>query len=124
MRRGHVGRGYVPTAPLQTNARRYYVIHMPRVIACIVGLLLVLRIAAAQDVPTEPPSPEPEANAPGAESESEPVPLPPVKPTDAQNSICMLLESAARAHGLPVEFFARVIWQESRFRADAVGPVT
>src|SRR4029079_738130 len=35
-----------------------------------------------------------------------------------------LLESAARANDLPVEFFARVIWQESRFRADAVGPVT
>ena len=43
---------------------------------------------------------------------------------DAQNSICLLLESAARANDLPVEFFARVIWQESRFRADAVGPVT
>jgi hypothetical protein len=25
---------------------------------------------------------------------------------------------------LPVEFFARVIWQESRFQSDAVGPVT
>jgi soluble lytic murein transglycosylase-like protein len=25
---------------------------------------------------------------------------------------------------LPVEFFARVIWQESRFRADSVGPLT
>ncbi len=36
----------------------------------------------------------------------------------------MMIESAARDHGLPVEFFARVIWQESRFRADAVGPVT
>ena len=40
------------------------------------------------------------------------------------DSICMMIESAARDHGLPVEFFARVIWQESRFRADAVGPVT
>ena len=28
------------------------------------------------------------------------------------------------ANGLPVEFFARVIWQESRLRPDAVGPVT
>ena len=46
------------------------------------------------------------------------------RPGDAQKSICLLLESAARANGLPVEFFARVIWQESRFRADAVGPVT
>ncbi len=40
------------------------------------------------------------------------------------DSICLMIESAARDHGLPVEFFARVIWQESRFRADAVGPVT
>ena len=45
-------------------------------------------------------------------------------PGDAQKSICLLLESAARANDLPIEFFARVIWQESRFRADAVGPVT
>jgi len=36
----------------------------------------------------------------------------------------MLVESAARANSLPVEFFARVIWQESRFRPNAVGPVT
>ncbi|WP_442971805.1 lytic transglycosylase domain-containing protein [Rhodoplanes sp. Z2-YC6860] len=43
---------------------------------------------------------------------------------DAQKSLCLLLESAARANGLPVEFFARVIWQESRFRSDAVGPLT
>ena len=43
---------------------------------------------------------------------------------DARNAICLLLESAARAHDLPISFFVRVIWQESRFRADAVGPVT
>ena len=48
----------------------------------------------------------------------------PTPPGDAQKSICLLVESAARANDLPVEFFARVIWQESRFRADAVGPVT
>jgi hypothetical protein len=58
-----------------------------------------------------------------------PAPLPVARPadaalTDTQRSICLLLESAARANGLPLEFFARVIWQESRFRADAVGPVT
>jgi soluble lytic murein transglycosylase-like protein len=39
-------------------------------------------------------------------------------------SICQLVAAAAAAHGLPFEFFARVIWQESRFRSDAVGPVT
>ncbi len=35
-----------------------------------------------------------------------------------------MIESAASAHNLPLEFFARVIWQESRFQPDAVGPVT
>ena len=103
---------------------------MSRAIGCIACLLLLLRVAVAQDAPAEPPAPEAEASPPAtepnsaAEHRSRPVPLPPVKPTDAQNSICLLLESAARSHGLPVEFFARVIWQESRFRADAVGPVT
>ena len=39
-------------------------------------------------------------------------------------SICLMIESAAGANRLPLEFFARVIWQESRFRSDVVGPVT
>ena len=39
-------------------------------------------------------------------------------------SICLVIEAAAKANGIPLEFFARVIWQESRFRSDAVGPVT
>jgi len=46
------------------------------------------------------------------------------EPSAPENSICLMIESAARDHGLPVEYFARVIWQESRFRANAVGPVT
>src|SRR5215813_8710335 len=40
------------------------------------------------------------------------------------STICQLIESAAAANGLPVDFFARVIWEESRFRPDAVGPLT
>ena len=40
------------------------------------------------------------------------------------DAICLMIESAARDNGLPLEFFARVIWQESRFQADAVGPMT
>ena len=35
-----------------------------------------------------------------------------------------MIESAAKEAGLPLEFFSRVIWQESRFQPDAVGPVT
>src|SRR5262245_46495978 len=42
----------------------------------------------------------------------------------AQQSICLLVESAAQANELPTEFFVRLIWQESRFRAGAVGPQT
>jgi hypothetical protein len=44
--------------------------------------------------------------------------------TDTREAMCLMIESAAMANGLPLEFFARVIWQESRFQSDAVGPVT
>jgi hypothetical protein len=44
--------------------------------------------------------------------------------SDTREAMCLMIESAARAEGLPLEFFARVIWQESRFQADAIGPVT
>ncbi len=44
--------------------------------------------------------------------------------TDTRESVCLMIESAARANALPLEFFARVIWQESRFQPDAVGPMT
>src|SRR5262245_58365971 len=44
--------------------------------------------------------------------------------SSASESMCLMIESAAHANGLPAEFFARVIWQESRFRPDAIGPVT
>jgi hypothetical protein len=49
---------------------------------------------------------------------------PPAKTTDTGESMCLMIESAAKANNLPLEFFARVIWQESRFQPDAVGPVT
>jgi hypothetical protein len=39
-------------------------------------------------------------------------------------TICQMIEAAAAANELPFEFFARVIWQESRFRSDVIGPVT
>lgn len=44
--------------------------------------------------------------------------------SDTRESMCLMIESAAKASDLPLEFFARVIWQESRFQSDAVGPVT
>ena len=44
--------------------------------------------------------------------------------SDTREAICLMIESAAKSNDLPLEFFARVIWQESRFQSDAVGPVT
>lgn len=61
---------------------------------------------------------------PAVELPSPPVPATDVKDTDAREAMCLMIESAATAHGLPLEFFARVIWQESRFQPNAVGPVT
>jgi hypothetical protein len=37
-------------------------------------------------------------------------------------SICSLIDSSARAQGLPVAFLTRLIWQESNFQAGAVSP--
>jgi len=50
---------------------------------------------------------------------------PPARATQSTStSICLMIESAAAANGLPLEFFARLIWQESSFRPGAVGPMT
>jgi hypothetical protein len=57
------------------------------------------------------------------DSQDDTDPAPPSSPGTMQ-SICLLVEAAAQAHGLPLEFFARLIWQESRFKPDAVGPTT
>src|SRR3981081_3225352 len=44
--------------------------------------------------------------------------------TDTREAMCLMIEAAAKANDLPLEFFARVIWKESRFQSDAVGPMT
>ncbi|HEY2532058.1 MAG TPA: transglycosylase SLT domain-containing protein [Xanthobacteraceae bacterium] len=44
------------------------------------------------------------------------------KNTPAAADICHAIEQDAVENGLPVEFFVRVIWQESRFNAQAVSP--
>jgi hypothetical protein len=43
---------------------------------------------------------------------------------ELSQSLCPLIQAAADENGLPVGFFARLIWQESRLRPDAVGPIT
>lgn len=39
-----------------------------------------------------------------------------------EQAICRLIEAGARRHSLPVHFFTRLIWAESRFRIRAVSP--
>lgn len=38
------------------------------------------------------------------------------------NDLCETLETLARAHHLPPDFFARLIWRESLFRPEAISP--
>ena len=60
----------------------------------------------------------------GAETSAELVAPAETARQDTREAICLMVESAARAENLPLEFFARVIWQESRFQSDAIGPPT
>ena len=75
--------------------------------------LVVLHAPAGAQAPASPPTDQP----PAAQS-------PPAAPNNppTADDICRAIEEDAAANGLPVEFFARVIWQESRFNAQAVSP--
>ncbi len=64
------------------------------------------------------------ANDPVPATATDTPPVADAKDANAREAMCLMIESAASAHDLPLEFFARVIWQESRFQPDAVGPVT
>jgi hypothetical protein len=85
-----------------------------RAAASLVTWLALVAGVAAQDAPAEPKEPEPAQKNAGPANE----------PSGAGESVCLMIESAAAANGLPLEFFARVIWQESRFNPEAVGPLT
>ena len=76
------------------------------------GLTIALAPAYAQ-----PPAP---ASMPPPQQAQPPVP-PKHSPPTAED-ICHAIEVDAAENELPVEFFARVIWQESRFNASAVSP--
>ena len=90
----------------------------------VVGKLLLPAVqAAAEDAA---PATAYEIARPSVEELATPVdkPADTARDTDTREAMCLMIESAARSQGLPLEFFARVIWQESRFQSDAVGPVT
>lgn len=81
---------------------------------CVAFLLFGLLLPAIPSLAQEPA--ERSSDAPSTNQDAQ--------AGQARQSMCLLLESAARANGLPVEFFVRLIWRESRFRPGAVGPST
>ena len=68
--------------------------------------------AHAQAGAAPPPAAQNPQAAPSPTSTEPPTP----------EDICRTVEEAAAENSLPVEFFARVIWQESRFNALAISP--
>src|ERR1043166_6072670 len=80
--------------------------------------LALISATVAQEKSDETPATEEEHIAVPAQEKPAPA------PGEATESICLLIESAAAANGLPVEFFARVIWRESHYNPNAVGPLT
>lgn len=74
-------------------------------VACVVGSISLINSAAvAQDAPIVVPPP--------AEAD----------PLAAQKALCTLIETAAADNDLPIGFFTRLLWKESRFRDNAVSP--
>src|SRR3954447_14306740 len=93
-----------------------------RAVFCLAAMLPSLAPAVAEDT-----SPAMTGVArPSVEELAIPTPKPAdsARESEAREAMCLMIESAAKAENLPLEFFARVIWQESRFQPDAVGPVT
>src|SRR6266536_2914739 len=89
-----------------------------RALWCTVSLLTAVAPACAEDAD--------EVNQSSVEPRAIPAETPAdaTRESDTREAMCLMIESAAKASHLPLEFFARVIWQESRFRSDAIGPVT
>ncbi|HXX07695.1 MAG TPA: transglycosylase SLT domain-containing protein [Pseudolabrys sp.] len=92
---------------------------MPRFFACILFLLFLAALFCAF-----PLNAQESAETSGRAQAADKVEDIRRELVQVQQSVCLLLESAARSNGLPIEFFVRLIWRESRFRPGAVGPTT
>jgi hypothetical protein len=89
----------------------------------LVGLLAWSAQVFAQAPASSPtnqavPAPQQSGPAPAPAAQTVTPPAPNTPPT--ADDICRAVEQDAAENALPVEFFARVIWQESRFNAQAV----
>jgi len=83
----------------------------------IAGLLLAFALALANAPANAQAGATPATSDRTAGEANNPTAQPPTV-----DDICHALERSAAENALPVEFFARVIWQESRFDALAVSP--
>ena len=89
---------------------------MLRIAGPLLACALVLANAPANAQAGATPAPEDRDASTAGEARSGSAQVP------TADDICRALEQSAAENALPVEFFARVIWQESRFDARAVSP--
>jgi Transglycosylase SLT domain/SPOR domain len=83
-------------------------------IICLLALANTPAIAQAGATPSPASRQEATQRAEGWEQ--------PASAPSVASEFCHTLEQAAAENGLPLDFFVRVIWQESRFNALAVSP--
>src|SRR5947208_6816090 len=76
------------------------------------GFALLLVLVASYTVGLLRPAVADESDAVGAVASA--------APSNAPDAICNALAAAAQENDLPIDFFARLIWQESRFDPTAV----
>lgn len=83
--------------------------------------VVILPLPAVAEDQTKPQSSDPQeaASKAAAPQPASPKPAEATKPPTSDD-VCRAIEQDAAENQLPVEFFARVIWQESRFKARAV----
>jgi hypothetical protein len=100
---------------------------------CAAAMLLLLSLLAVAAEDTAPANDDSRLARPGVEelavppnksAEKAQKPADDARESDTREAVCLMIEAAAKANDLPLEFFARVIWQESHFQPDAVGPLT
>src|SRR5882724_11711606 len=94
--------------------------------AALCAAAVMLSLPAVRAIADEASSAKTDVAIPSVEELAMPAQKPGenARETDAREAMCLMIESAAKSNDLPLEFFARVIWQESRFQSDAVGPLT
>jgi hypothetical protein len=88
----------------------------------VVALLLATASVTLTLILQLPAPAEPLDDGSGAESEAPKAEARAKRKLPSANDLCRALTEAAVDNELPVEFFTRLIWQESRFDPDAVSP--